>query len=61
MRPDIEVKTVDDIKARRVAIDAEAQLARKLGATMKDSNTFDHDLYAVAENQVFLALTNAKM
>ena len=61
MSPNTEVKTVDEIKARRVAIDAEVQQVRKVGTTEVDMNTIDHELYSFAEGSVMKSLIEAKM
>lgn len=61
MSPNINVKTQEEIKARRVAIDAEIQYLNKEGFAEKDVDTFDRNLYRFAEAQVLRALTEAKM
>ena len=61
MSPNVLVDTVEQIKARRVAIDAEIQAIRKEGNEEKDINTFDYELYLLSKGNALIALIEAKM
>lgn len=56
----MQVKTVEEIKALRVQIDAAIQVARTRGQA-DAADTLDHDLYYTAEGQAIIKLIEAKM